>query len=628
MNMSLLSPDKNIKIEVQVSDSGEIVYSIEYKKIKIFTANKLGLIRKDADFSKNMKFISSSKPILINDNYTLLHGKTSKANYTAKQKVFKFQNSKNQNLDIIFSISNDGVGFRYYFPDKSDSIYKITKEITSYTFNDSTKVWIQPMSAAKTGWCQVNPSYEEYYEQDILIKNLPENKPGWVFPALFKTNNSWVSLTETSPNKNYCGSRLIHLPGTFSMQIGFPDSLETKNNGASVPESTLPWHSPWRIISIGDNLGNLVESTLGTDLAEPSKISDCSFVKPGRSSWSWVLYKDDSTVYDVQKRFIDYSSKMGWEYCLVDADWDKKIGYDKIKELCDYSATKNVGILAWYNSSGDWNTTVYSPKSKLLTHESRVKEFKKIKEIGVKGIKVDFFAGDGQSMMAYYQEIFEDAATFELMVNCHGATLPRGIQRTYPNLLTMESIKGFEFVTFEQKNANVQANHCTIIPFTRNLFDPMDFTPVCFSEPYRIKRITSNAFELALSVIFTSGIQHYAEVPEGMAQVPLAVQQFLKNVPVNWDETKFIQGYPGKNVIIARRKGNKWFVGGINGEEKEKDFTMDLSFIKGIDNIFITDGQDNRSFNIQKNSIDFSKPVKITMLPNGGFVIQSEISTL
>ena len=201
------------------------------------------------------------------------------------------------------------------------------------------------------------------------------------------------------------------------------------------PESRLPWFTPWRIIAIGDSLKTIVESTLGTDLAEPAKLEDISFVKPGRASWSWVLLKDGSVVYDVQKRFIDFASDMKWEYCLIDAYWDTQIGYDRIAELADYAAVKNVGLLLWYNSAGNWNTTPQTPKNKLLTHEDRVKEFARLKEMGIKGIKVDFFGGDGQSMMAYYQDIFEDAAKFGLLVNCHGATLPRGWHRTYPNLI-------------------------------------------------------------------------------------------------------------------------------------------------------------------------------------------------
>ena len=433
----------------------------------------------------------------------------------------------------------------------------------------------------------------------------------------------WVSLTESAPDRNYCACRLMHDNTSIEFKIGFPQKAEILPDGSLKPESQLPWFTPWRIVTLADNLGALIESTLGTDLAKPSVLSDISFVKPGRSSWSWVLFKDDSTIFQVQKRFIDYASEMGWEYCLIDADWDQKIGYEKLGELCNYARSKGVGITAWYNSAGSWNTAPYTPRDKLLTKELRDVEFAKLKKLGVMSIKVDFFGGDGQSVMWYYQDIMEDAARYGLMVNCHGSTFPRGWERTYPNLISMEGIRGFEYVTFEQLNADREAAHCTVIPFTRNLFDPMDFTPVCFSEMPNIQRKTTSSFELALSVIFLSGIQHYAEVPEGIAKVPTEVKQIMRDVPVDWDESKFIDGYPGKHIVIARRKGEIWYIAGINGEAIEKRIEINIGFIKNPQKfLLITCGDDNRSFNIQSKNDNFLQPIKITLKPNDGFLLR------
>lgn len=335
------------------------------------------------------------------------------------------------------------------------------------------------------------------------------------------------------------------------------------------------------------------------------------------------MLKDDSTIFSVQKRFVDYASDMGWEYCLVDADWDRKIGYEKLGELCTYARSKNVGITAWYNSAGDWNTTPYTPRDKMLTQELRYAEFTKLRGLGVKGVKIDFFGGEGQSVMSYYQDILEDAARFGLMVDFHGSTYPRGWQRTFPNLISMEGIRGFEYVTFEQANADKEANHCTVIPFTRNLFDPMDFTPVCFSEVQNILRKTTNSFELALSVLFLSGIQHYAEIPEGMAKVPREVKEILKNIPVSWDETKFVDGFPGKDVVIARRKDTTWYIAGINGELKEKNLGLNLRFIGNTARILmITSGDSSRSFKVENKDIDTSIPLKVVLKPNDGFLFR------
>jgi hypothetical protein len=313
---------------------------------------------------------------------------------------------------------------------------------------------------------------------------------------------------------------------------------------------------------------------------------------------------------------------MHWQYCLVDADWDRKIGYDKAKELASYASSKGIGLLVWYNSSGDWNTVKYTPKGKLLTHEDRMREFTRLKEMGIKGVKIDFFGGDGQSVINYYIKILEDAAAVGLMINFHGATLPRGWARTYPNLVTTEAVRGFEMITFTQNDANAEANHCAMLPFTRNAFDPMDFTPMnLYKIPTRVKRKTTSAFELALSILFLSGIQHFAESPAGMTHVPDYVKEFLGYLPTHWDDVRFLDGYPGKQVVIARRSGNKWFIGGINGEEVAKTIEVDLSSFKIKKALLITDGTDSLSFT--SSPLDISKQTKqsIKVQPNGGFVI-------
>jgi hypothetical protein len=623
---SLSSPDKKITVYFWMSEDKTACYRVEFSDTAILQKSKLGIIREDADFSKDLSLESASGVEAIKTDYEMLQGKRHHYSYAGNKRVFHLKNASGKKMDVIFQVSNDGVAFRYYFPGKSETIKKIAEETTSFHFIPGTKTWIQPMTDAKTGWCQVTPCYEEHYQQGIEVEKLPLNKAGWVFPALFQFESYWMLITETAPDRNYCGCRLKRDSAGNEFFIGFPQKPEIYPGGPCDPESRLPWFTPWRIIAIGDSLKTIVESTLGTDLANPAKMEDISFVKPGRASWSWVLLKDGSVVYNVQKRFIDFASDMKWEYCLIDAYWDTQIGYDRIAELADYAAVKNVGLLLWYNSAGNWNTTPQTPKNKLLTHEDRVKEFARLKEMGIKGIKVDFFGGDGQSMMAYYQDIFEDAAQFGLVVNCHGATIPRGWQRTYPHLLTMEAIRGFEFVTFEQMNADLEAKHCCVLPFTRNVFDPMDFTPVCFSEIPRIKRVTTNGFELALSVIFFSGIQHYAETPEGMAGVPDYVKNFMREIPSYWDDTRFIDGFPGKLVVIARKSKDTWYLAGINGENIEKSINLELPFLENIKTgMLITDGVDNRSFNMQKITFTPGKLLGMKLKGNGGFVIKFDI---
>lgn len=258
----------------------------------------------------------------------------------------------------------------------------------------------------------------------------------------------------------------------------------------------------------------------------------------------------------------------------------------------------------------------------MLTHESRVREFERLKAMGVAGLKIDFFGGDGQSMISYYLDIIEDAADYGFVLNFHGATLPRGWQRTYPHLMTMEAIKGLEFVTFEQKNADEQPTHASMLPFTRNVFDPMDFTPMVLDRINRIERRTTSAFELALSVLFTSGIQHYAEIPEGMAKAPNYVKAFLKRVPSVWNDTKFIDGYPGKFAVIARQGDGRWYIAGINGDVTERKLNVNLNDlpIRGSGQL-ITDGEGgNLSFRQSMVQLSANRKFEVTLKPHGGFV--------
>ncbi len=619
------SPDEKLSVFFQLSEDKGACYKIKHSGITVLQKSKLGIVREDGDFSQNLSLDSVSDVEKVENSYDMLHGKRHHCSYKGNRRIFHLVSDSGKKIDIIFQVSNDGVAFRYYFPAQSEEIKKIKEEVTSFNFKPTTKAWIQICTEAKTGWNHDQPSYEQYYHQDIELDKIPDHEPGWVLPALFNYDKFWILLTETAVDRNYCGCRLTRDSAGYEFSIGFPQEEEIFPGGPLNPQSTLPWLTPWRIITIGDGLKTIVESTLGTDLANPPKLQDTSFVKPGRASWSWIILKDNSVVYDVQRRFIDLAADMSWEYCLVDADWDTKIGYDKIKELAEYAGTKNVGLLLWYNSAGDWNTIPYHPKSKLLTHEDRVKEFTLLKEMGIKGVKVDFFGGDGQSMIAYYQDIFEDAAQFGIMVNCHGCTFPRCWHRTYPNLVTMEAVRGFEFVTFEQANANLEANHSCVLPFTRNVFDPMDFTPVCFGEVPNIKRITTNGFQLAVSVIFLSGIQHFALTPKSMAQVPDYIKDFTKEVPVRWDDTCFIEGYPGKLVVLARKSGDRWYVAGINGEDKEKSINLQLPFLeKTMTGILYTDGTDKRSINMQEITTSPNKTREIELKANGGFVIKLE----
>lgn len=620
-SLDLGSPDGNLTVNFYLDD-GEPGYLVSLNNEVVIDSSALGLVFDEIDLSKEMELVETSSISLYKDEYSLLHGKQKNIVYEANEQTFYLEHLDDTKLSITFRVSNDGVAFQYRIEGQDDTIHHISEEKTSFNFSDESRAWLQPLAKVKTGYARTNPSYEEDYSIDIPVGTPSRDEAGWVYPALFKTGNTWVLISETGMDGSYAGSHLDQFSPDGEYKVAFPQEGESVPGEALYPESNLPWSSPWRIMAIGD-LKTIAESNLGTDLAESSKLMDTSWIKPGRAAWSWAKLKDESVNYDTQKEFIDYASDMGWEYTLVDVNWDQNIGYDGIKELADYAKTKNVGLILWYNSSGDWNDTEYTPKSALLTHEARTTEFAKISELGVKGVKVDFFAGDGQSMMQYYLDIFKDAGDHHLLVNTHGTTLPRGWHRTWPNLVTMESVKGFEYVTFFQGNADLQAKKSAMLPFTRNVFSPMDFTPMSPTDIPGIDRKTTAAFEIASPVIFTSGITHFAETPEGIAQLPDYVKEFIKQIPVSWDESMFIAGEPGKLAVFARRYGNKWFVAGINGEEIAKEFDIDLSFIpKKLTGTMIYDGDTKNGFNHYEIKED--RKLTITMKPNGGFVILFE----
>lgn len=618
--LSVKSPDGKLEVQVTIK-GGEMFYHISSAGKSIIQSSPLGLVREDADFSRSLSFVTASALEKGSDNYRMVNSKKSHSVYKANKRIFHFQQAGGGRMNVVFQVSNDGVAFRYHFPGKKDGRKTITEERTGFRFGPATKAWLQPMQEAKTGWEQTNPAYEEHYEQGIAVATPSTLKVGWVYPALFQVENTWVAISEAAVDGSYCATRLQSATPDGLYRIGFPDKREVMYEGGLLPQVQMPSFSPWRIIAIG-SLKTITESTLGTDLAVPAKDPVPAFVKPGKASWSWINSKDDFITYDEQKRYIDFAAGMKWQYCLIDADWDRKIGYEKVTELSAYAAAKGVGLLLWYNSAGNWNTVKYTPQNKLLTAESRAAEFSRLKGMGIKGVKIDFFGGDGRSVMQYYHEILNDAAQYGLMVNFHGATLPRGWHRTYPHLMTTEAVRGFEMITFNQSDADREATHCAMLPFTRNLYDPMDFTPMnLYRIQTQVKRKTTAAFELALSVLFQSGLQHFAESPEGMKHVSASVQQFLRELPVKWDDIRFLDGYPGRFVVLARRSGTKWYIAGINAEAGTKVVQLPLSVFNKKEVTIITDGEGNEaSFSVTKEK-SRNRLQEISIKPNGGFVI-------
>lgn len=620
----LTSPNGRLRVQFNLDVEGVARYDVTLDGRPALLPSRLGLVRADRDCSTRLKLVGESPIERITDDYTLLTGKRRLNHYVANRRMLDLTIPGGEHLHVIFQVSDDGVAFRYEFPQVSAQLHRITSERSSYHFLPGTEAWLQPMAVAKSGWREVNPDYEEIYDQAIIAGTPPTTGSGWAYPALFRSGGTWLLVSEGSLPRNYCGSRLRSSWRSTEYTVGFPDPLEGMGGGPVFPQSTLPWRTPWRFVVVG-SLKTIAESTLGTDLADPPTAGALSpAAGPGKASWSWPLQGDTATIFDVQKHYIDYAAAMHWQYTLIDAWWDQQIGYERVGELVRYATSKGVRILLWYNSAGQWNTTPLTPRDRMLDHASRIAEFERLKAMGVAGLKIDFFGGDGQSVIEYYHDILDDAAPYGFVMNFHGATLPRGWQRSYPQLMTMEAVRGLEYVTFDQKNAEDEPTHAAMLPFTRNVFDPMDFTPLVLDHINGIERRTSSAFELALSVLFTSGIQHYAETPEGMARAPNYVQAFLREVPAVWDQMQFVDGFPGRYVVIARQGNGHWYVAGINAQKSAIDLKLSFAdlHVPGTATL-ITDGDGgNQSYREQVVRVADDGSLAITVRPRGGFVLR------
>jgi hypothetical protein len=613
---ALQSPDRQLDVSVFVNPDQTLSYTVKRNGQAVLLPSPLGMKLAGDDFSRGLKLAGTSPVKAVSDQYTMAVGKRRSIHYQANEQVYSLVNAAGHTMDVAFRVSNDGLAFRYVVADPKIAAKRFVSEATGFAFDPKARAFLQPMAVAKTGWGKTNPSYEEHYQVDIPVGQPAPLKAGWVFPALFRSGDTWVALTEANMDGSFHASRLATDSPGGVYRIDGPTPQEVFTNGSLLAETSGTLATPWRVVAVG-SLNTVMDSTLGTDLAAPAIKFDAALVQPGHASWSWPLLKDEATVFDVQKKFVDYAADMKWDYTLVDAEWDRQIGYEKMAELARYAATKGVGLLAWYNSAGAWNDAPQTPRNKLLTPALRAAEFARLREMGIKGVKIDFFGGDGASMIQYYVDILKDAAEAGLLVNFHGATLPRGLERTYPNLMTAEAIRGFEFTTFDQRDHDSVPGHAVNAAMIRNLFDPMDFTPMVFGDMGQIRRVTRNGFELAQSVLFLSGIQHFAEIPQGMASVPEYVRDFLRELPRRWDDSRFLAGYPGSHVVVARKAGDSWYVAGINAGQAERTVELDLSFAGKRKGAMITDGAGQREFS--QAELKAGK-VRVTLKPRGGFV--------
>ena len=631
---TITSPDGNVKVTLDLSDQGKPQYSVSYGGQEILKPSALGLVTNIGDYTQGLTL----KGVVTNpvsDTYSLRNIKQSRVEYQANETVATYEKDGLTVMDIIFRVSNRDVAFRYkLYPKKDTRVCVVESETSSFVLPDGTTTFLCPQSKPMGGFARTSPSYETSYTLDDAI-----GKNGWgegyTFPCLFKVpglsgasgkaaDPNWLLISETGTDGGYVGCRLLNEQGG-RYRIGFPQQGELNGFGSVTAAMSLPGETPWRTMTIGP-LANIVETTVAFDLVQPKYKASQEYIY-GKGSWSWIIGMDPSCNFDEQKRYIDFSAAMGWQSVLIDAFWDKQIGYEKIAELARYGKTKGVGLFLWYNSNGRWNDAPQTPIGKMDNARIRREEMKWMHDNGIRGIKVDFFGGDKQPMMQLYEDILADANDFGLLVIFHGCTLPRGWERMYPNYAASEAVLASENLHFGQGACDAEARNAATHVFIRNTVGSMDFGGSTLNKRYSADnqhgtvRKTSDVYALATAVLFQSAIQHFAMAPNNLTDAPAWAVDFMKQVPTTWDETRFIDGYPGKYIIMARRSGTKWFVVGINAEEQPLKKTITLPmFEKGTQlQVYSDDVQLNGSVKAVKQNK--KQQLTVTIPCNGGLVI-------
>lgn len=607
-------------------DQGIPSYSVEYNKKVLVEKSPLGLITNHGDFSKGMTFILA-KENNIDEKYELDKIKFSSVHYLAKEIVFTLTNEKKQNIDFIFRVGNNDIAFKYALPQEGETACCIVeKEITGFNFSQSTTTFLSPQATPMIGWMRTKPSYEEEYVADEAIGTPSKYGEGYTFPALFHVaNNGWALVSETGVSSSYCGSHLSDGTKDGVYTIAFPNAQENNGIGTSQPAMSLPGETPWRTITVGDNLRPIVETTVPFDVVKPLYEPSQKY-KFGRSTWSWIMWQDNSINYEDQVKYIDFASTMGYEYILIDGLWDKQIGQDRMPSLFKYAQSKGVNVFLWYNSNGQWNDAPQGAKHRMNNSIARKNEMKWLKSQGVKGIKVDFFGGDKQETIKLYEDILSDANEYGLMVIFHGCTLPRGWEKMYPNYVSSEAVLASENLIFTQKSNDNEAFSASLHPFIRNAVGSMEFGPVLLNKKHNRTndggkiRMTGDVFQLATAVLFQSAVQMFSIAPNNLQDSPSFAIDFMKKIPTTWDETRYIDGYPGKYCILARRNNNNWYVVGINAMKETLKVKVKLPMLADKEVLYYSDEKANTA---EMKSLKMNKKgeMTLTIQPNGGVIL-------
>ena len=627
------SPDG--RLVVTVSDSeGKATYSVTYDDELFIASSPLGMKTNIGDFTTGLLMGEGFKASDVESEYSLPNIKKSYVRYSAARAVVPFMKDGRTVFDVEFSVSDNDVAFRYtVYPKENTLCCVIEDEATGFTMPEGTTTFLCPQSGPMGGFARTSPSYETPYTPDAAMGSNGWGE-GYTFPCLFRNSDKgWILVSETGVDSYYCASHLMGGNGN-TYKIGFPNPGEFNGNGTSAPGMALPGKTPWRTITVGRTLAPIVETTVPFDVVEPLYEASKDYTAEyGCGTWSWIIAGDGSMTYDDQKRYVDFCADMGYRTVLVDALWDTQVGYEKVEELASYAKSRNVGLYLWYNSNGYWNDAPQGPRGKMDNTIRRRKEMQWMQKVGIKGIKVDFVGSDKQMAMKLYEDILADANDYGLLVIFHGCTIPRGWERMYPNYAASEAVLASENMNFSQGSCDAEAFNACIHPFVRNTIGSMDFGGSTLNkyynganEPRGSRRVTSDVFALATAVLFQSPVQHFAMAPNNLTDAPVWAVDFMKKVPTTWDDIKFIDGYPGKYVVMARKHGDKWIISGVNAQDETLKLNLDLSaFFNAGETVTLY--SDDAKLNGKASEIKINKKqeLKISIPKNGGLVITKKL---
>lgn len=608
MGWTLIAPAQvfspNGKVEWrEKADGYAVVYHDGNSECEVLDITDVGMLMKDGG-GKDLKLKTKTPVKTVKDSYTMIGGKRCECSNEANETTYLYIDNIGRQQSLTVRAYNDGVAFHYALDGLQHT--RPAEELTTYRIPEGTKRWMQK-------WTE---PYEEFFP--LATTGEKENRR-WGYPALIQpSDNVFALITEAGIERWNSASSLYNDRNKELYRVVMDVNQQN---------TTGRWTSPWRVIIVG-KLEDVVASTLVTDVSEPCRISDTSWIKPGSVSWIYWAYNHGSNDYQIIRQYVDMAVDMHWPYVLIDAEWDEMKNGGSIEDAIRYAHDRGIKPLLWYNSSTAWLKAwgAPGPHERLNAPELREREFAWHERMGVAGVKIDFFAGDKQETMEYCIDLLECAARHHLLVNFHGATIPRGWQRTYPNLMSVEAVYGAEWYNNNATLTPKAASHNATLPFTRNVIGPMDYTPCTFSDSQH-PHITTHAHELALSVLFESPLLHWADKPESYLAQPRDVRDFMSALPTTWDETRLLGGYPGEWVVMARRSGSTWYVTGINGKDTAQTLSFDTSFLpKGRYTLF-TDKPGYKgelpANNPEPWSIKKGKgkaPSKLTCQPRGGFV--------